>query len=57
MDTQFAGISSPEAALQEYDALLHATRTKFAASRGVPGITSPDIDSRTMAAFLLHSVR
>jgi hypothetical protein len=54
METQSERLISPDTALREYSTLLQAARQRFAASRGVQAITSPDIDGRAMAAFLLH---
>jgi hypothetical protein len=48
------GISSPEAALQEYEKLLRPARERFAASRGIEGMTSSQTEAKTLAAFLLH---
>ena len=49
-----AGFESSAAALREYDRLIQPARDRFAAGRGIRGMTSPDTDARTMAAFLLH---
>ena len=53
-DSQPAGELSSAVALQDYDALIRPARERFAAGRGIRGMTSPVTDSRTMAAFLLH---
>ena len=54
MDTQPASLETPEGALQGYDQLIGPARQRFATSRGIRGMVSPDTDARTMAAFLLH---
>ncbi len=43
-----------EATLREYDVRICPARQRFAASRGLVGMTSPDTDARTLAAFLLQ---
>ena len=54
VDTRLVSFNTPEDAIEQYDQLLGRARQRFADSRGIRGMTSPDIDSRTMAAFLLH---
>jgi hypothetical protein len=46
--------TATESALADYDELIRPARARFAASRGVQAMTSPQTDARTMAAFLLH---
>jgi hypothetical protein len=50
--TDFFGTS--EDALSAYDQLIGPARRRFASSRGIAGMVSPDTDARKMAAFLLH---
>ena len=45
---------TPEDALHAYEQLIGPARQQFAFSHGIRGMVSPDIDARTMAAFLLH---
>jgi|SRR6188472_3338089 hypothetical protein len=54
VDTRLVSFNTPEDAIEQYDQLLGRARQRFADSRGIRGMTSPDIESRTMAAFLLH---
>ena len=54
MDTQSAPVETPESALQGYNQLIGPARQRFAASRGIRGMVSPDTGARTMAAFLMH---
>jgi hypothetical protein len=43
-----------ESAVGEYEQLVQPARERFAASHGIGQMISREIDSRTMAAFLLH---
>lgn len=45
---------SAHRALREYQQLIGVARQRFAASRGIQAMISPETDARTMAAFLLH---
>ena len=54
IDIHAASFATPEQALRAYDRLVGPARQRFAASRGISTMVSPDTDPRMMAAFLLH---
>jgi hypothetical protein len=47
-------ISSPEAAINEYEKLVRPARERFSQSPSIFGMINPETDAETMAAFLLH---
>lgn len=53
-NTIVADVTPSTDVLDEYHALIQPARERFAASSGIRGMTSPNADARTMAAFLLH---
>lgn len=53
-DTQHVDTIRATDILCEYHALVRPARDRLAANPGVRGLTSPETDARTMAAFLLH---
>jgi hypothetical protein len=53
-DTPPEFFGTPEDALHAYNQQIGPARLKFASTRGIGGMVSPDTDARTMAAFLLH---